>query len=77
MLDAQRLEQAGPEIVKQSHAGPSLHDRGEHVGSARVVEEVSAGLIRDRVRQEIAHCALKLLVALNVAMGCGTLVREY
>ena len=52
VLDAERLEEPRPQVVEHASAGDLLHDRREHVGGRRVVDEVRPGLVRDRQRQE-------------------------
>src|SRR5947209_18303335 len=52
MLDAQRLEQARPEIIEHGLTGHLLDDGREHVGRRGVVKEMGPGLERDAMRQE-------------------------
>ena len=55
ILDAERLKQAGLEKVERGLAGGFRHDGREQVTAGRVVTKVSAGRVRDWVREEVFH----------------------
>ena len=56
------------QVIEHGRSRHLLHDRREHVGRRRIVEEMGPGLVRDRLRQErlgprcsFAPCRLGLM----------------